>query len=124
MPKCIGTNKDGSPCQRPPSVNSEYCSAHEPDQSNGVCSHENLHFVQNQPDQDALLCEKETGHPGNHGALVHVVRYDAEGTVTEDDWVWQEWSDIAGIPVSEIKPEKKGKTRFDVYDTAWEPVNP
>lgn len=120
--QCQGTNKDGTQCGRNANQGVDFCSVHLPEDE--TCGHENLHFIVTQPDQEYAACEKELGHEGNHGALIHCVRYDPEGNVSYDEWEWQEWKDLAGTPVSQITPEKKGKSRFDVYDEGWQPVNP
>lgn len=78
----------------------------------GKCGHVNRHSLglDNQP--DSLACARDSGHDGLHGAAhLEFVESTAAAAETigrkryERKKVYREWSDMAGIPVSQIQPQ-------------------
>lgn len=90
------------------------------DLSTGKCGHINKHSKDIQGNLDNLVCEKDKGHDGNHGAK-HLQHVKAQNGVLligknrfSEDKVWVEWGADAGILASKITPQYVAPTDEDL----------
>lgn len=120
---CAAITNSGAQCKRKPLPDSKYCQivAHqaqaEPEEEEFVvCGHINRHSIGMDGVLDNLACERELGHDGDHGAWHYEIHFGPSlrdevnprimhPQINFEGDVWGEWSDMAGTPVSEIKPE-------------------
>jgi hypothetical protein len=90
----------------------------------GKCGHVNRHSRTNgKPDN--LVCAKDRGHAGNHGAEHLELVESPVGEVEigkkryTKKMVWCEWMDIAGTPPDKIIPEAVVQKPEDAQRAEW-----
>lgn len=120
--QCKATTKKGKPCPNKPLPGSEYCFSHkrlheETDEPKvpaqrkeevnpDACGHVNMHVLLKDETGHAYhpVCDLEPGHEGNHAAWYQRIDYKNEGIVV-DQRDRTHWTDMAGIPADQIKPD-------------------
>lgn len=98
------------------------------------CKHVNRHSYGIDGKLDNLECVLEEGHDGLHEAPHYEVATQLSGTLDEEDTstfnvvtdkngnvyyegtVTRRWSDAAGVPAKDIKPESPGVHLVQAYD--------
>ena len=72
----------------------------------GVCGHINRHSYGINGELDNISCTLPAGHSGDHGAP-HLERdYGEGGAVTWEGERWADWTDMAGTPADQLKPNE------------------
>lgn len=106
---CQAKTKSGAPCKGTALEGSDFCFAHQPrpaeedPQSEPIkqlCGHVNRHYT----GDHEMTCDLDPGHEGDHHAKYFTTDYIA-GEIVFSGEKDTHWSDMAGTPVDEIKPD-------------------